>query len=636
MCGIAGQIDWISPTTPSTVERITKRLFHRGPDAHGVKSLGPISFGHTRLAIIDLTPGGAQPMLDSSGTLLVTFNGEIYNHSELRTELSALGSVFRSSSDTEVLLEAYRHWGSACVSRFNGMFAFALWDDRTQTLLLARDRLGKKPLYYFERDSYLSFASEHSALLEDPQIPDTINDRAIIQFLALGYLTTSECINPHIKRLPPGHTLEWKRGGRPTITRYWDLSRSFATKRRYSNITEASEELNHLLSDAVKLRLMSDVPLGAFLSGGIDSSTIVGHMTKFRASADCHTFSLGFPEKSFSELEGAAAIARTMEVSHHQDVIRSQDIQTLRAIAACSGEPFADTSIIPMYHLSAFARKNVTVTLSGDGADEIFGGYETYIADKLSRMAHILPSSLIRSFEGAYRRFMKRDFGKVSTDYKILHFLRGCSRPFVQSHFSWRELFSKSEITDMVTPALCEQIDDAHPLRDFEKFDAEVKDAHYLDRAMYIDIKTWLVDDILVKVDRASMAHALEARAPFLDYRLVEFAASLPVDYKVKGLSKKHILKESQKGLLDKRVLTQPKRGFNAPISHWLFGELKPLCEEMATNGPLLQYLDRKAIAKTLDDHLAYRSDNSFKLFALIQLHLFLKNREEGALGKAA
>lgn len=636
MCGIAGQIDWSEPTLPRTVERIANRLTHRGPDAQGVKSLGKVCFGHTRLAIIDLSPGGAQPMADASGQILLTFNGEIYNHESLRQELQKLGSVFRSSSDTEVILEAYRHWGISCVSRFNGMFAFALWDNKNGSFFLARDRLGKKPLYYFERDSYLSFASEHAALLEDPRIPDAVNGRAIVQFLSLGYLTTSECINPNVKRLPPGHVMQWKAGRRPEITQYWDLSRYFLNKNRYSSISEAGEELNTLLSDAVRLRLMSDVPLGAFLSGGIDSSTIVGHMTKLRKPAECYTFSLGFPEKSFSELDSAAAIATKMEVSHHQELISSQTIDSLTAIALCAGEPFADTSIIPMYYLSEFARKHVTVTLSGDGADEIFGGYETYVADRLSRVAQILPSSAIRLIERLYRGLKKRDFGKVSTDYKILHFLRGCSHPFMQAHFSWRELFSLNDLEHMTTPALKGLVQDAHPLREFKRFEGDVADAHYLDRAMYVDIKTWLVDDILVKVDRASMAHALEARAPFLDYRLVEFAASLPINYKISGLSKKHILKKSQRHLLDRKILNQRKRGFNAPISQWLFGPLRTLCEEMSTDSPLLQFVQGGWIRRTLQDHLALKADNSFKLFALIQLHLFLKSRQEGVLGRVA
>lgn len=636
MCGIAGQIDWERPTSISTVERITNRLIHRGPDAQGVRSLGKVCFGHTRLAIIDLSPGGAQPMEDRTGQLLVTFNGEIYNHAELRRQLVQLGSSFRSSSDTEVILEAYRHWGKECVTRLNGMFAFALWDNETQTLLLARDRLGKKPLYYFHQADYLSFASEHGALLQDPQIPTAINERAVLQFLSLGYLTTAECINPHVKRLPPGHILEWRQGIPPKTTRYWDLSQHFLSKAKYRDIREASEALNTLLTDAVRLRLMSDVPLGAFLSGGIDSSTIVAHMTKLRPADSCHTFSVGFPERSFSELDGAAFVAGSLGVTHHQEEIQPTEAEVLRAVAASTSEPFADTSIIPMYYLSAFTRKDVTVALSGDGADEIFGGYETYLADKFSRLAHLLPSPCIRLLEKSYRRFTTRDFGKVSTDYKILHFLRGCSYPFVQSHYSWRELFTQHEIEKMVTPGLQGLVADAHPLREFEKFDAEVTGAHYLDRAMYIDIKTWLVDDILVKVDRASMAHALEARAPFLDYRVVEFAASLPVDYKVRGLSKKHILKVSQKGMLDSRVLTQKKRGFNAPISQWLFGPLRGLCEEMVTDSPVLSYVNRESIRRTLEEHLSRRSDNSFKLFALIQLHLFLQNQGESALGKAA
>jgi asparagine synthase (glutamine-hydrolysing) len=575
-------------------------------------------------------------MTDATGRVMVTFNGEIYNQAELRRELVKLGSSFRSSSDTEVILEAYAHWGKECVSRFNGMFAFALWDQGNETFLLARDRLGKKPLYYFHEGEYLSFASEHGALAQDPKIPQEINDRAIVQFLSLGYLTTSECINPNVKRLPPGHLLEWRRGSTPTPHRYWDLAQHFLNKRTFSSISEAAEELNSLLSDAVRVRLMSDVPLGAFLSGGIDSSTVVSEMTRILPPPQCHTFSVGFPEKSFSELDAAHSVASTLGATHRQEEILPLEIDVLNAVSACTSEPFADTSIIPMYYLSAFTRKHVTVALSGDGADEIFGGYETYLADKLSRVAQLLPPPVIRAVEKVYRRCAPRDFGKVSTDYKILHFLRGCSSPFVEAHFSWRELFTKNEMGQMVTPRLLDLIDEAHPLKEFKRFDAEVQGAHYLDRAMYIDIKTWLVDDILVKVDRASMAHALEARAPFLDYRVVEFAARLPVTYKLKGLSKKHILKESQRPYLNQQILSQRKRGFNAPISQWLFGPLKGICELMIKDSPLHDFITPHSIRSTVEEHLARRSDNSFKLFALIQLHIFLENREESVLGRAA
>ncbi len=575
-------------------------------------------------------------MLDSSDQILITFNGEIYNHDDLRRELIALGSSFKSLSDTEVIIEAYRHWGVGALARLNGMFAFALWDERTQSLLLARDRLGKKPLYYFERDSHLSFASELPALLEEPSLPDEINEKAVIQFLSLGYLTTSECINPHAKRLPPGHFLLWKRGSVPQVSQYWDLAACFGKKEKYSSIAEAAEQLNVLLSDAVKIRLMSDVPLGAFLSGGIDSSTIVRQMCNYRAAVDCNTFSFGFKEETFNELASAQAVATTLGVSHHQSSMTEETLSNLARISECSGEPFADTSIIPMYHLSAFARQKVTVALSGDGADEIFGGYETYLADKLHHWLRWIPKSAIKAVEFMYKNSSRRDFGKVSTDYKILQFLRGCSLPYTHAHFSWRELFTREEIHQMVVPHLRSSVEHSHPLTQFQKYDSEVREAHYLDRSMYVDIKTWLVDDILVKVDRASMAHALEARAPFLDYRLVEFAAQLPPEYKVKGWSKKHILKVAQRGLLPHATLSQPKRGFNSPISFWLFGFLSNVCQDLVKNSPLLQYVSREAIRTTFENHISRKQDNSFKLFALIQLHFFLEAREKRVMAEAA
>lgn len=636
MCGIAGQLRWDTDADTCTVETMTMRLQHRGPDAHGLKTVGPASFGHTRLAIIDLSPGGAQPMLSAAGDLMITFNGEIYNFKEIKADLVSRGVQFRSNSDTEVILEAYRAWGTSCVTRFNGMFAFAVWDNARQTLFAARDRLGKKPFYYYLDSASFSFASELPALLADQRIPDEVNQRAIVQFLALGYLTTAECANPHVRRLPPGHILVWTRGSSPTISQYWNLAEKFASKRSYARLEDAVEEHNLLLADAVKIRLMSDVPLGAFLSGGIDSSTVTAHMLRFQAPAACHTFSAGFHEPSFNELDSARSVAQFLGVTHHEETVDSSVPELLADINTRCGEPFADTSIIPMYLLSRFARKHVTVALSGDGADEIFGGYETYLADKFHRYLHRIPAPLVRALRSLYVKSTTRDFGKVSRDYKVLQFLRGLSLPYAHAHFSWRELFTRDEIYHMVRPELRGIVDESHPIHQFVRFDDEVSSSHYLDRSMYVDIKTWLVDDILVKVDRASMAHALEARSPFLDYRLVEFAAQLPVNFKVRGLSKKHILKESQRGVLPPSVLKRPKSGFNAPISIWLFETLRDICKDMATNSPLLAYVEPAVIQRTIDEHLSRRQDNSFKIFALLQLHLFLLNRNKLWLRKAA
>jgi asparagine synthase (glutamine-hydrolysing) len=636
MCGIAGQLNWAAPTSIEVVRNMVSALRHRGPDANGVSQSGAVTFGHTRLAIVDLTPAGAQPMFDGSRERVVTFNGEIYNHQDLRRELSALGSVFRSQSDTEVILEAYRQWGAACVTRFNGMFAFALWDEQTQTLFAARDRLGKKPFYYHTAEHSLSFASELPALLQDTTIPDDINPRAIVQYLSLGYLTSAECINPHVHRLPPGHTLLWQRGKPLVVQQYWNLAEKFVDKSSYTSISEAGEELDELLNDAVKIRLMSDVPLGAFLSGGVDSSSVVAHMRAFQTPEACHTFSVGFPEETFSELENAREVASQIGVTHHDGIIDASIAASLEAIGACSGEPFADTSIIPMYYLSEFTRKSVTVALSGDGADEIFGGYETYLADKLHSYMRLVPAPVVSLVEKVYSKATKRDFGKVSRDYKVRQFLRGCTFPFAKAHFSWRELFTVPELQSMLHPEFAELIESAHPLQEFEKFDRQVAGAHYLDRAMYVDIKTWLVDDILVKVDRSTMAHSLEARAPFLDYRLVEFAARLQPNLKVRGWSKKHILKVSQKNRLPHQTLHRPKKGFNSPISIWLFGFLSKVCEEILQDSPLLEYVSKDTIRAGLRQHLAKEQDNSFKLFAIIQLHYFLISRKKQVFGKAA
>lgn len=607
---------------------MNSRLLHRGPDGGGVEGIDKVMFGHRRLSIIDLSPAGAQPKWDHAKRCLITFNGEIYNFAEIKKELTARGARFTSATDTEVILEAYKQWGVECIKRLNGMFAFALWDREQQTLLIARDRLGKKPLFYSVlKDGSLVFASELKALAEEPGLDAELNDQALLHYLKLGYVLTSQSILRGVKKLPPGHYLVVKNGKIGEPVSYWDLSASFRSKVYYRQESEALERFNELFDDAVRIRLMSDVPLGAFLSGGLDSSSVVASMCRARTADKNHTFSVGFREETFSELEEARVVARHLGVSHHDQFVEKNAVQHLASIVNACDEVFADTSMIPMYFLSEFTRKFVTVALSGDGADEILAGYETYAADKFYQFVHRLPSGVIDIAEWLYRTLRPRDFGKVSTDYKILHFLRGVRFPFVRAHYSWRELFTNEELRGLLLPEHHGLISQADPFGDFERFAADLPDAHYLDRAMYVDIKTWLPDDILVKVDRTTMAHSLEARAPFLDYRLVEFAAGLPVNLKLKGLSKKYILKKSQEKILPRSTLSRKKAGFNSPIAEWLKSSLKMHCEDLIKESPLHAYVAPAAIRKLYDEHLAGKSDNSHKLFVLINFHLWSEGR---------
>lgn len=607
---------------------MSDRLAHRGPDGSGLVARDAIVFGHRRLAIIDTSAAGTQPMYDSGGAYLITYNGEIYNYLDLRRELTSRGSSFASRTDTEVILEAYKQWGPACVDRLNGMFAFAIWDAHSKSLFMARDRLGKKPLFYRRTDKELSFASELTALLQDDDTPDAVNERAIIQYLAIGYITGDECIHPRVEKLPPATWFLWEQGRSPVIERYWNLAHHFLAKEGPPNERAAIDRLNGLLEDAVRIRLMSDVPLGAFLSGGIDSASIVAHLRRQRGNDLTHTFSAGFNEPSFSELKEAEFTSKSLDVLHHQSTIVAEpSLEKFRAIAGCTGEPFADTSIIPMYFIAEFARRWVTVTLSGDGADEIFAGYETYAADRVHNFARHVPAALISNIETLYGRLFPRDFRKVSLDYKILKFLKGANLPPMYAHFSWRELFSVSELRSMLQPSLISMIDESFPLEVFERYRREVAQCDYIDQALYVDTKTWLPDDILVKVDRATMAHGLEARCPYLDHRLVEFAASLPSALKLRNLTTKYILRRALSSLLPRPVLTRKKRGFNAPISQWLFGVMKGMCDDIMKSSHLFDYVRREMVATLLENHFARRADNSFRIFALVNLHLWLSAR---------
>ncbi|MEW5944695.1 MAG: asparagine synthase (glutamine-hydrolyzing) [bacterium] len=626
MCGICGKISPDKPPDRATVERMCARMAHRGPDASGIYADGVAVLGHRRLAVLDTSPAGNQPMTDSTGRFHIVYNGEVYNFLQLKRELEGAGSVFRTATDTEVVLEAYKRWGAACLERFNGMFAFAVWDSRERTLFLARDRLGKKPLFYAPLPGGgLVFASELKAVVEDPDVPVRLNPKALSHYLSLNYTLTAECIVEGVKKLEAAHYVLLRPGGAPRETKYWDLAAKFRDKKRYGSEAEAAEELLHLLDDSVRLRMISDVPLGAFLSGGIDSSSIAASMVRAGSAATTHTFSIGFHERGYSELPEARTAADFLGVSHHEKIVDADLASLLPSISYYFDEPFADTSLIPTYYLARFARDSVTVCLSGDGGDEVFAGYETYAADVLHRRTRSLPVWTVAPLRFLAGRLLPVTFDKVSFEFRLSRFLNGHALDSDRAHYFWRTIFTDAEKAALISPDLSGAVENADPFERFRKYGNEVGDCHYLDRAMYVDIKTWLVDDILVKVDRASMAHSLEARAPFLDYRIVEFAASLPVEMKMKGLRKKHILKESQKKRLPARVVERPKKGFNAPVSHWLtntIGEYVPRPGRGGAKG-CLDFLDAARIEKLFAEHTAGKRDNGLKLFGIINLDLW-------------
>ena len=627
MCGIAGSLSWNAPDNPNHIQGMLDVLVHRGPDAEGLVQKDAIILGHRRLAIIDLDQRSNQPLFDHTKQYCITYNGELYNYEEIKKTLETRGAQFKTNSDTEVILEAFKLWGTECLEHFVGMFAFALWDNKNQVLFMARDRMGEKPFFYspYEGNDLtkgIIFSSELKGMLKHPRVKRELNPEALKQFLALNYILTDSCIFKNIHKLPPAHFLLLKKGSAPLLKCYWDLKESFQSKSTLSE-GEALEQFHSLFQQAVRGQMISNVPLGAFLSGGIDSSAVTQFMCSANPSLKPKTFSIGFVEKTYNELAESSRVSEILSTDHHTKIIQGNGVDTIEKILQLPGEPFADNSLIPTYFLSEFARQSVTVALSGDGGDELFGGYETYMADRMFLSLQKCPRFLIR---GAHKMasLMPTSFNKVSFDYKAKQFLQGCSLDFHQAHFHWRRIFSGDDMGSLLHD---DSLKNWSPHVSTGKFFDDVKDCDPLDQAMYVDMKTWLVDNILVKVDRASMAHSLEVRAPFLDHRLVSFAASLPVSYKIRGFEKKYILKKAMEPYLPKSILYQKKKGFNAPLSLWLNKDLFDFAYETTTAKTLEGMIDLDCVKTLWDDHRREKKDNGFKLFGLLALGVWAKNR---------
>lgn len=621
MCGIAGEFRWAKQPDGRAVGGMLHHLRHRGPDIGGLVAHGAMALGHRRLSIIDTSLAALQPMADRSGRYWVVLNGEIYNYRELRAELAQHGAAFRTKSDTEVILEAYKHWGRNFLERLNGMFAFALWDAVEQTGFLARDRAGEKPLYYCELPDGLVFASELTALMAHPEVPLARSPSGLSDYLALSYLPGDACLLAQVRKLPPAHVLFVAEGKIREPVCYWDIAPFFRNKIAIGE-REAAERLRALIDDSVRLRLVSDVPLGSFLSGGIDSSAVVSSMVSLQGRDRTHTFSMGFQEDTYDELPEARLVAGHLGTSHHEATAGAPSADDIVQICAAMDEPIADTSFIPMWRLAQFARRQVTVCLSGDGADEAFGGYETYVADRLHHLVTALPPGLARTLP-LIAELLPVRFSKVSFDYKARQFATGCQYDSDRAHYHWREIFSARERHDLLRPEWRNAGRDTSSA--FQGFSAELADCHYLDRAFYVDLKTWLADDILTKVDRSTMAHSLEARAPYLDHRILEFAASLPAKFKVGWRRKKIVLKNSQQRRLPASVIERKKAGFNAPVSHWLADRLARFGRDVTASSRLAEWIEPRRVEDLWAEHRNRVRDNGYRLFTLICLGLWLE-----------
>jgi asparagine synthase (glutamine-hydrolysing) len=571
MCGIAGILHYGNLSDSSLVKRMCDKISHRGPDDHHYLHLPEIELGHRRLSIIDLTQEARQPMTDAPGTLTIVFNGEIYNYLELKDELLKRGHRFRNNSDTEVILNAYAAWGKDCLKRFNGMFAFAIWDAARKELFVARDRLGKKPFYYcFLPGGTFVFASEPRAILEHPSVSPMIDMEAVNCYLALGYILSPLSFYSAIKKLPAAHWMLISAGGRKREQScYWDYAQRLSVK-KITNEKEAKEGILHYLEKAVRYRLISDVPVGAFLSGGVDSSAVVAAVRRLRKD-DLKTFSIGFDKDSYNEMTEARFSADLFQTEHFDHLMEKKgSLELLKRAVDCFDEPFSDNSLIPMCKVSELAARHVKVVLSGDGADELFGGYITYKADKIYQLYRFVPPPLRRKAFLLVKENKVNEKKKIGFKYKMRQFLQGASGDFEKAHYSWRLVFPPEERVAILGQQHRELVYDTDPEKQFRRYFDNVADMHWLDRALYVDAMTWLTDDILVKVDRTTMHYGLEARAPFLDTELIEFAASIHADLKLKGATTKYILKEALRSWLPDAVLFRNKSGFNAPTGDWI------------------------------------------------------------------
>jgi len=628
MCGLCGFVMTDAGRDPdqALVERMIARVSHRGPDAQTSWTGRGVALAHARLSVIDLETGD-QPMHDRGRTIV--YNGEVYNFRELRAELGELGQRFETQSDTEVLLKGFDQWGHALFPKLVGMFALAVWDENTQELTLARDRLGQKPLYLAHRDDAVVFGSELSCL--HAYGFSGLDHDAVATYLTHGYVCGPLSITPGVRRVDPGTIVTWKRSsGTIDAVPYWSISDAWINAPRVSgDEREIEDRFRDLLDNAVRSRLVADVPLGAFLSGGVDSSAIAALMRAH--TNDPSTFSVGFTERSYSELPHAQRVAEHLGTAHHEHVVDPSDPEILLEIVSRLDEPFADTSIIPTYELCRFARRSLTVALSGDGGDELLAGYITHRADAHYAATRWVPRALVRAAASVFEH-VPEPSSKVSTVFKVKQFLRSASLDAPGAHASWRRIGLEGETRSLLSSL---DVSDAwDPLAAFRASWARSEGLDTLDRMLLMDYETWLVDDINVKSDRASMAHGLEVRCPFLDHRLIEFCAPLPSALKRRGNDGKVLLKRVARRMVPGDVLDRPKSGFNAPVSAWMRGPWRALIGDTlaSTDAPCWGVLDRDLTRTMFDQHMSGARERGFQLFAVLVLMLWI-NAHAGDVG---
>ena len=634
MCGITGAA-WTDPNKSISVEtltRMTEAIRHRGPDDEGFytnevqnpsqSQSGPmrVALGFRRLSIIDLEKS-RQPITNEDGSIQVLFNGEIFNYAELREELIAKGHQFKTSGDSETIVHLYEELGEDCFARFNGFFAIAIWDSRNQRLVLGRDRLGQKPLVYRHEERRLLFASELKSLLEVPDLPREVSPRAVDEFLVYQYVPYPHCILKGYSKLPPGHFAVYE-ADKLRVESYWNPSLEENTD---LDIEDAADRLRELFDSSVKLRMQSDVPLGAFLSGGVDSSLVVASMVR-QSESKVKTFSIGFPIKDFDESAYAKQVAEHLGTEHHSFVVTPDAESILDDLVYLYDEPFGDSSAIPTWYVSRLTREHVTVALSGDGGDELFAGYDRYRAVKLAeRMDGLGP---IKSLLAA--RFWQKFPSSAKQKSRIRQLKRfsyALGLPPLARYTDWISIFNDERRHELANDEFREVLGESNPIWFLKKFFDESRSRDAVTAISLTDLRTYLPCDLNTKVDIASMGNSLEARQPFLDYRLVEFAMSLPVRYKIKSGRGKYLLRKAFGDRLPDNIWDRRKMGFGVPIGEWFRKELKARLVDtiLDSNAQCLEFFSASAIKKLVDEHQSYSVDHSYRLWSILMLELWLR-----------
>ena len=622
MCGIVGIANKKAGVTHQLLEKMNLCIVHRGPDDDGFYVNENVGMAMRRLSIIDIAHG-KQPMHNEDKTAWIVFNGEIYNFQELRKDLESKGSNFYTNSDTEVILHLYDRYGVDCVQHLRGMFAFSIWDTRDKSLFIARDRLGKKPILYSHLpNGDFIYGSEFQALLAHPDISREVDYEALDSYFSYLCIPAPQTAFKQIRKLEPAHWLRWKDGNIET-QRYWQPD--FSKKIKISE-EEAIEETTRILRESTKMRMISEVPLGAFLSGGVDSSTVVALMAQ-ESSQPVKTFSIGFEEQDFSELKYARKVSEHIGAEYNEFIVKPDALEVIPTLVEHYGEPYADSSAIPTYYVAKETRKFVTVALNGDGGDESFAGYERHAAMKIAELYHRFPKILRKLLIETPINLIPTSEIKKSRARDAKRFLKAASLPTTERYFRWMSTFSRDSKVELYTKDFSEKVSAQNPSRFLDEWFAKANGSGIVDATLLTDQMTYLPSDLLVKVDIASMANSLEARSPFLDHKVIEFAASLPENLKMQKFETKSLLKKVAAKLVPREVIYRRKMGFGVPIGNWFRGEMKDFVRSVLLSEKSLNrgIAKREVIEKYVNEHIGAERDHTFQIWTLMMLELWFQ-----------